>query len=537
MRVAPEKIVSALRMKRFVFAATVTCILLMSCKREAPTSWETDVLFPLANGRMTLNNIVADSLLYADENGLWHFRFVEELTNFDLDTLVEIPDTVITKSFIVPITGGPFTIPPGQVIINEQENNLISVNDVMLKEVRIKSGLLTYSVKSFIDGYLNCVYELPGVTNDGAPTVIQTTTLPGTDVAPFVHSGVIDLAGYRIDFTGENGFMFNRIFSSLIVSSAVDAAGPTLVSGNDSLLIELKFIDPIVSYARGYFGQHHYELNEIVDLSDNINFPDGTLKLESALMKLYIENNVGVDARINFEEVSNYNIANTSQVTLQNTALYDPINISRAYDLGGEILPVEYELTLNTASSNITSFLENLPDELHLAGTVDVNPLGDVTDGNDFIYTEKALIANLEVDIPLRVAANNLALSDTINIDPQDLELSADCKLELHVLNAFPFQCSVALRLIDGNGNRTLVDTGIVAAALPTENDDVTIPVQSVIQIPVDDALIESLNDGAQLALRFVLNTPEFDAVHGLYESFYMDYKLIANGNLTVRYD
>lgn len=512
-------------------------LLLCACKRESPTSWNSEVLVPLVHGRITLDNILPDSLLYADDMNLWHFRFSEELTNFDLDTLVEIPDTVISKSFIVPLTGGPFNIPAGQIIINEQENNLIGINDALLREVRVKSGLLNYSIKSFIDGYLDCNYQLPGVTLNGEPTVIQTITQPGTDTQPFVFSGSIDLSGYQIDLTGESGFLFNRIFSNLTVAAAANAPGPTLVSGNDSLLIELRFIDPVVSYARGYFGQHHYQLNEVVDLSENVNFPDGLLQIESATMALNIENNVGVDAQIDFSEVSNFNAWSAQEITLQHAPLYNTINISRAFDTPGGISPTTYSLMMDNANSNITGFLENLPDQLILSGDVMLNPLGDVTDGNDFIYTQQALQANLEVDIPLRIAANNLQLTDTLELKTVSSDFSADGHLELHVENAFPFQATCFLKIIGSEYDVVVIDQQTVLSALPTAQDDVTIPVKSIIRIPVDEVLLDLLREDTRMVLVFRLNTPQYDQIHGIYDSFYLDFKLVANGVAVVSYE
>ena len=525
-----------MNMRRIIFISGLLSICLLSCRREEPTTWDTEVLVPLATGRITLDEILTDSLLYSDENQLWHFRFQENLTDFDLDTLVEIPDTTITKSFVVPLTGGPFNIPPGQVIINEQENNLINVNDALLKEVRIKSGYLMYSVKSYIDGYLSCTYDLPGVTLDGVPTIIQTTTEPGTDAEPFIYSGSIDLTGYKMDLTGETGFMFNRIYSHLQVLTSLNAPGPTMVSGNDSLEIELKFVDPKVSYARGYFGQHIYELDETVTFSD-FDFPDGLLNLESASMKFEIENNIGVDAQIHFTELSNYNSVNSQTVTLQHAPLYQPINISRAYDINGEILSTYNVMQLNNSNSNITSFIENLPDQFSMQADLVINPLLDITDGNDFIYADRALKAQLEIDIPLRIAAQNLVLEDTIDLQQLKGEISSQGFLELYIENAFPFEASCFVAVMNSASERSLVSGHLIASAFPTLSDNITIPAQSVIRIPVDDALLNMIAEPSKMVIRIVFATPDYDQIHGLYEHYYIDFKLIANGVVEAGYD
>lgn len=512
--------------------------LMMGCKRESPTTWQSDVLVPIANGRITLNNIIDDSLLYYDEECLWHLLFHESLTDFDLDTLVEIPDTVITKSFVVPIVGGPFVIAPGQEIIEQTENNLINVNDAQLREVRIKSGELQYSIRSYINGYLDCVYELPGVTLNGSGTTIQTVTQPGSGANPYVYNGILNLAGYKIDMTGESGFMFNRIFTHLILSAATDAPASTFVSGNDSLVIELKFVNPIVSYARGYFGQHNYELNEEVDFSDNVNFPDGNLNLQQATMKMQIVNSVGVDAQINFEEVSSYSNFHDLTLPLVHAPLYQPLNITRAYDNNGAVSSATYEYNMNNGNSNIVPFISNLPDVMNLQANVIINPLGNVTDGNDFIYTEKSLSATVDLDVPLNIGMQDLTLIDTIEINTDETELVANGAAILYFENAFPFTAKCSVWLIDDAGSSTtLLNYGQMQSAFTTDTQGVTIPAGSSFKVLLDQYVIDRINESHRFVVKVVFDTPDDGQTYGLYKDYYIDFKVVADGEVQLKYD
>jgi hypothetical protein len=85
-------------MRYSLFIALIALFLfsLTGCKRDEPTTWDIDVAAPLAYGDMNLSNLVKDSALVADENGLWHFRMLKDLTAFNLDSLVAIPDTSLT---------------------------------------------------------------------------------------------------------------------------------------------------------------------------------------------------------------------------------------------------------------------------------------------------------------------------------------------------------------------------------------------------------------------------------------------------------
>lgn len=521
-----------------VFLVCLSVVLIFSCKREGPTTWDSDVFVPIAQGRITLQDIVPDSVISYDENCLWHLILSEELTDFDLDSLVQIPDTTIKRGFVVPIVGGPFVIPAGQLIIDEAENNLLNIRDVELREVILESGFMEYSIKSYIDGYLLCNYNIPGVTLNGIGTSIITTTEPSIGDVPFIQNGVIDLSEHNIDLTGETGFMFNRIFTHLTIAPAANAPTPTSVSGSDSVVVELKFVNAVVRYARGYFGYHEYELDKSIDFTDQVNFPTGSLNLDQALMKLKITNSVGADAQIQFTSLSNLNSSTGESVVLNFSPLYQPINVTRAFDNGGNIQPTIVEYVMDQDNSNIDVFIENLPDFFVMEADITVNPLGNVTDGNDFIYTDDPLKATLDLDIPLTIGAQNLTFTDTLSIS-EALDLSADGHLQLYVNNAFPFSAMCDLFLIDHDG--LLVDAimsyGIIKSAVETNTPGITIPVESLIDMPIDDYLIDHFNPDNRVLIRVRFDTPDFNHPSGLYKNYWMDFKVIATGMVGLSYE
>ncbi|MBL7941534.1 MAG: hypothetical protein JNM00_02150, partial [Flavobacteriales bacterium] len=350
----------------FVFSA---------CRRDEPTRWTVDLAVPIAHGSLGLDDLVADSLLYADATGLWHLAFDYSLTGFDVDSLVEMPDTTIEKLFEVPLVGGPYDVPAGQEIINQDENTTLSVNNVELKEAIAKQGTLEYTVKSYVNGQLQCIYSLPGITLNGVPVLIDVHTMPGNQFIPFEFSGSINLSGYHFDLTGESGTASNQVFSNLIVKVDPLATAAAQVSGGDQIEITLKFVDPVVQYARGYFGQHLYEFNESIDVSGDMQFPSGVLNLEQAALSLEITNAVGADAIVDFGTIRAINHENNSYVLLNHSGLLSPLNITRAFDNNGWIESTSVSELVNQSNSNLISFLEVLPDELAFNGKIEVNPL------------------------------------------------------------------------------------------------------------------------------------------------------------------
>ncbi|MFM9006096.1 MAG: hypothetical protein ACKOSR_11435, partial [Flavobacteriales bacterium] len=306
-----------------------------SCKRTEPTSWDADVKGPLAYGRLSLANILSDTLLTADENGLWHVMLDENLTDFDLDSIVQIPDTTITKQYPLFVTGD---FPQGFALpISPTQEIRLQLPVVQLKEVHIKSGQLKYRVHSPVDGYLNCSFNIPGLTSNDVPQSLQVQTQPPVGNEEFIAEGLLDLSGFELDLTGESGTSFNRIEASFTVVVDANAPQPAHVAAGDVIELELLFVDPKVSYARGYFGTHEYALDEEIDFSAVANMPQGLLDLDGTSMQFSIRNAVGVDAQIDFNEISNWNETTQTGVALDYAPLFAPINITRAQDQGGSV--------------------------------------------------------------------------------------------------------------------------------------------------------------------------------------------------------
>ncbi|MBK6628510.1 MAG: hypothetical protein IPG35_13095 [Flavobacteriales bacterium] len=75
-----------------------------SCRKDAgPPQWDVDLLAPLVNTSLTLNDVIADSLLVTGADGGLTLLYRTELFGVRLDTLLQVPDTGITYSYVLPI--------------------------------------------------------------------------------------------------------------------------------------------------------------------------------------------------------------------------------------------------------------------------------------------------------------------------------------------------------------------------------------------------------------------------------------------------
>ena len=517
-----------------ILSAMLCLMALASCNRREATSWDADLSGPIAYGRLSLEQIVADSLLQADETGLWHLVFDESLTDFELDSIVEIPDTTIVKEYPLFLVGD---FPPGFTVpIAPTQQITIQHPNVQLKNVRMKGGKLKYRLRSPVDGYLNCTFTIPGLTRDGVSQSIVLATEPPQAAQEFVTEGELDLAGLELDLTGESGSSFNRIAATFSVVVDPDAPQSANVSPGDVIDFELQFQDPKVSYARGYFGAHSYSLNEIVDFSALANMPDGILNLEQTSMEFSIRNAVGVDAQIDIAEISNYNQLTQTSVALEHPTLFEPLNITRAQDNGGIVDAFEYNFNVNSSNSNLDAFFENLPSQFQLQGEVTNNPLGNVSDGNDFVYTDDALQAGFRVDVPLKIGLQNIHLADTLFLTNAAPDIPLNGKLLLWISNGYPVETSVSLYIIENGQRVTLAEGMLINSATPSSTPNAPVAAESWIEIETTESTLSKLNEENPLLIDVVLHTPGAPTPVGLYANQFIDFRLIVDGTYTLQY-
>ena len=510
-------------MKKFLFILLVV-VSVWGCRKE-PTTWNTEVLAPLATGTLSLSDIIPDSISYVDGDFLYHLVFDESISDLNVDSLVTIPDTTLSQKYVVPFSSGTLSLPAGTQIISVDEEIEIGSEDVELHRVEMKSGFLKYKVKSYINGYMTCVYNLPGATFNGTPLTISASVTPSVGNTPSVSEGQFDLTNYSFDLTGENGNSFNRLFSTGVVSVSADAPSNASVQGQDSVVVELEFVDAKVKYAKGYFGQHFYSFSENVSFLDDIQIPSGILVLDQARMNLKIENNVGVDARFTFNTIEAGN--DNSSLALDYAPFNNVLNITRAVDNGGTVTPFVADYFINEANSNLTSFIGLLPTQLNIQGEIEINPLGNISGASDFIYTDNPLRASVEVDVPLRVGMQGLGLQDTLDVSI-DQAVSASGNIVLVAENYFPFSADIKLTLLadENYQDEIILDGGYINAGYESFTGVVLNPSVSTIRIPFTAELLERLRDENRMIARVTFNTPDFPQVYSLYDKYKIDLRL-----------
>ena len=511
-------------MRYRVFAClVVTVSLLSSCKKDEPTTWESNWVAPLAHGRLTLSDLTADNG-YTDNAGIYHLYFEKIISGFGTSDLTQIPDTNISQKFVVPITGGPFQIPGNTAIITQNQNYSVETNGTGLRMVKVKSGQMIVHVKSYVNAYLHPSFTLYNVSEVyGNNTDIDFALTPGSASAPTEGYYTIDMSNKYVVLSGTSGFDYNKLSTHLEIKTEQNTtADQNTIYGQDSVRFELLMSDIVIDYAKGYFGNDTYSFNETFNLAESANMPTGLLELDQASFGFHVTHKMGFDGKLKIDNVMGLNTYMNTGVQLTGGNLYNPFFITRSIDNGGTASVSNYDINLNEGNSNITSFMGSLPYSVLFTGSLQLNPFGNVSDGNDFFYSDQLTEAKLVVDVPLRLAASDLTLRDTLNV-----EVTTDAvrvsSLTLDIQNAFPMEWKLNLTTLGG----TIVATDL---NVPSGNsiDALALASSSTLVIPISEAQWNAIKSEGKLIMQVISNTPSFPQLVNLYNSYFVDMRVKA---------
>lgn len=108
--------------------------LFISCKKEEGTSWDTDILAPIAHTNLNLATIFPDTLITTNPDGSLRLAFETELFNFTVDSLIKIPDTSLFYNYPFPAPLYPIT--PGLQFFptSTSSTNFTLPNGILLKK-------------------------------------------------------------------------------------------------------------------------------------------------------------------------------------------------------------------------------------------------------------------------------------------------------------------------------------------------------------------------------------------------------------------
>lgn len=502
-------------------------------------SWDTQDLAPLISASLDINNLLPDSILQANPDSSLKIVYQNNIFHFSMDTLFKIPDTSLFNSYTIP---SAVTVQPGNpVISNNLSETTYSMQGAQLRTVVIKSGFINYSIKSYIHEVTNFVYGLPCATLNGVPFTVNIIVPAAVGNTPGIYNQTYDLSGYVLNLTGINKNKINTLYTSL--TALVSPQGQAvLINPTDSLIIKNTFQNFVPYYAKGYFGQNTFNIGPSESsFSMFERIVDGSIQLEDVNFNLSIENPIGMDAQVFINNLNSINTNKGTNIGLVNSVVGSPININRAAETVGAVLPTYANFPLNTSNSNIKPMLENLPNKFGYSIQMVTNPLGNISGSNDFIYSDKLLKVLMNMEIPLSMVATNLTLVDTLALNIAGTNGAQNINsgtITLIANNGFPFASELQIYLLNENNisiDSLFINSNVIDAAPINSSFRATNKKTTTLIIPLSEGKMNLLYNTKRVLFKIKFNTSAQPQYMKIYSDYGIDIKLIGDINYTIQ--
>ncbi|HRN35756.1 MAG TPA: hypothetical protein PLL18_02455 [Flavobacteriales bacterium] len=529
------------RSRLLIATFPLLAVLGQACRKDRPQpQWDVDALVPLVKVSLSINDLVPDSLLSADSMGNVSLLYSTELFTLSLDTVLTAPDTSFRYTYALPFPG-PVQFPPGTTFNTNDDVSQFDLAPLELTSLIVRSGQLDVVITNMMNGHIIGNVSLPGASLDGAPFQVEMPLPPGSPSNPSTTSASRPLDGYSFDLRGPGLNAVNSLATHLSYANSPD--GSTIsITNQDSLLATVSYHGIIPQYASGSFGTRSLSIDPStaeLDLFRNIS---GTIDLAQVDARLKVRNGIGVDARANLLYLRSRNTSTGNEIALNAPITNGPLNIDRAIDLGHSFQAASNTFHLGQGNSNIDQFLENLPDKIDYALDVTINPLGNISNGHDFLYHDSKLNATLEVEIPLRLIATNLVLGKTLDVDlpgSEDAHAWRSGTLHLFATNGFPLSAEVQLAVAGPNGQviSLLGPGGTVAPAQLGPGNTVVAPSASRVDFRISADQMNMIHHYGKLQATVVFNTADQGQHTQILESYRMDLQITLAANYMVNGD
>lgn len=530
-------------MKQLTTILALILLLLSACRKERQSpEWASDLLFPILYAEIGPENITADSLLQVNSNNSIDLAYKSRVFNLLPSELIDIPDTTITNAY--GLLGFPVVFSPGQTIFSQTTQTGYSIeNNAGLRKAVIRSGRLEFEVRSEIKERTVFSYTIPKALKNGQSFQFSMEVPAATANQAAVKKASFDLSGYSLNLSGINGNTINTFYSSFSGKVADDGSN-VQVNPGDSLVLNSSFIDLIPEYIQGYFGQQDVtsgQESSAVDFFNNITA--GSYNLEDVTADITITNYIGAEATFSLKSLATINKNTGAAIALTHPIINQEIHINRASEVAGQSIPVNpsiYQVNLNKLNSNVLPLIENIPGAFSFEGEALINPLGNVSGWNDFLYADYGLTVDVDIIMPLQFSAQGLTMVDTLPLDSsinQVLRNVNGGNLILYAENGFPFSAKVQLTPLTNTGisGTPLFTEELIAAAPVNTAGKAESATNSTLRIPLNDEAIFNLMNSEKMLVRIILDTQPPGNRWKIYNDYKLNLRLVADLDYQIR--
>jgi hypothetical protein len=253
------------------------------------------------------------------------------------------------------------------------------------------------------------------------------------------------------------------------------------------------------------------------------------MNLKEANAKIDIYNYVGADVSLIINDVSTIKNNPFEKVSLNHSIVGSSINMRRAVESNSPSYPVYPKHKIyDVSGSNLDKMIEILPDSLLFSINAILNPLGNISSGNDFLYFDRTIKANLKLEIPLNLSATDLVFEDFSEINiPENVKGGS---LNVYFDNFFPFSFNTQLFVLDSKDNITdslIIGDNLIPNGIPNSGI-VQSPSSCIFKINLNDKLISELIINNKLLIRLKVNSAS-NMLYKIYDHYSLKVQIVGD--------
>lgn len=416
-----------------------------------------------------------------------------------------------------------------EAVFVKPEFTLPSVN--LTFPLRFATGALVEKLR--ID-HGNILFDIPGLTSFIVVQVtLPTATQDGKPVSFILGNSKTEISLENLEFdlsTLDPPYNRFPIEFQLMHNEAVDTV---LVSYGIPLEGRVMIFDVDYDYLKGYLGQMNDKLYESIELDFFNQVQSGELLFNNPQITMTFTNEVGAGGTLQDDGEGLYIRGSNQRLYGDRTA-----TIGRSLEgltiLGAStpekpgistiILDEDSEPEFNELFTIFPTLLEaRIPV---IIGT-------DVVDMNQYLDDSSRLILDMEMELPLNVAADRLIISDTSEIisDIQNRRNAISGDFQLSIESYFPLELEMQTFFLDSH--KLVLDSlfdvrSLIEPAATDENGQVTEPAFTELQIFMGSEQLKNLDNSAFLVADIRIQTLEGQYVK-LLSTYKLYYKLIGD--------
>jgi len=507
-----------------------------SCKKDkAKPSWDVNMLIPLVTDSITVTDVLDEKFFVENPDQSISFIFKEELFSLSIDTIVKLPDTLLSFGISLDFLPAPVAFNPGDTIISHEFYLPIELEsddfaNMALEKAIIRQGNVVFESFNQSDSDLKVVLAIDKVYHPETGGFYSVQKVAKNEL----FQEAFDIAEYHLDLRGPDYDTINMLSYKVDLIIHPDEPGTVMVKPEDSIALNVYFKDIHLYYSRGYFGHETYNFGPETfefDMFEDIIIKN--ISFEEAEIGLEVENTFGEEVNINVESILATNSNTGETLALESDLLSTDLFVDRAHEVEIESGDIEsFTTQFDFSDSNFPEMFAIKPDEFTYKLSIETNIYEDSASLDNFFYNDQPIVLSIDVKVNGGLKIDSLFRESRLEWQGKNLDISMISEGELGLVfsNAFPFDFLMNMYLEDEE--MTIIDTLayqlFIKGGLIDENQFVSAPSETRTHILIDDNLEEHITSAKYAMYELVINSANDESIK-IKSTDYLKFKVIGD--------